>query len=154
TRSFSYESLFPSQFAQNMFHCRGDKRDSYAGLEIEELPVVEAVEHVLDNFVFLLHQQDRFLLIKGWLSLSSTLRVVNQGFLQLGTDAHVVDNQPSLFPRIDSVHPRYCLHQGVTLYRLVKVHRVQSRGVETRQEHVSHNDQLELVLRILEIVPD
>ena len=122
-----------------MFHRLGNKGYSFCWFEIEEFLVVEPVEHVLDDLVFLLHDQDCVFLVEGWFAFSAAGCVVDQRFLQFGSYAHVIDYQTAFLAGIDAVDSCYRLHQRVTLYWLVKVHGVKRWGVKSGQKHVSYD---------------
>src|SRR6266571_4653546 len=151
--SLPRESLFLALFLQDVFHCLRDKRYSFGRLEFEEFPVIEPVEHVLDNLVFFLHEHDCFLLVEGWFSFSATFRIVDQGLLQFSSYTHVVDYKTAFLSRIDAVHSGYCLHQRVAFDWLVQIHGVKSRSIETGRKHVSDDEQLERVSCVFEVVP-
>ena len=68
--------------------------------------------------------------------------------LQLVGEAQVVHDQPTRLVLEHAVDPRDSLHEPVPAHRLVHVHRVQARCIETREPHVAHDDELERVLWI------
>ena len=91
----------------------------------------------------LLQRRDGFGQVNGRLALSSTLSVRPEGLLQRIADTQIIDNQPAGFLAKDTVDASDRLHQPVSLHRLVDVHGMGARGVESCEPHIPDDDQLE-----------
>ena len=102
------------------------------------------------DLVLLLHQRDGLVLVDGRPPLTSALGVRGEGLLQLIREPEVVDHQAAGLVLEHAVDARDRLHQAVAAHLLVDVHRVQARGVEARQPHVAHEDDLQRVAGVAE----
>ena len=112
------------------------------------------MEDAAANLVFLLHDRDGFVLIERGASLAAALGVIGDGFLQLLRNTEVVNDESPGFVLEDPVDPRNGLHQPMSLHRLIDIHRVQTGNIETSQPHVTNNDDLEWVFRLLKAILD
>ncbi len=81
------------------------------------------------------------------LPVPPALGVGRQRLLQLVGEAQVVHHQPAGLVLEHAVDARDGLHQPVPAHRLVDVHRVQARRVESGEPHVAHDHDLERVGR-------
>src|SRR5487761_744884 len=109
--------------------------------------MVEPVQNRSSNLELLLKQSHRLLLRDSRLT-AVALGVVGERTLQALGDSYVVDDQPALLLPEYPVHPGNRLHQAMAAHRLVDIHRVQRRSVETGKPHVAHYDQPQRIVGV------
>src|SRR5690349_13443716 len=111
---------------------------------------IEAMEEGATPLVSLEHRRDRLALIESELSLSLALRIRDERFPQLIGEPEIVDDEPTRLIAEDAIDARDRLHEPVPPHGLINVHRVHAWGVEAREPHIAHDDDLERVVRIFE----
>ena len=83
--------------------------------------VVEAVEHALDDVQLLKEDLHGLLLLGGGVALAARLGVEAEGFLEVGGDAEVVDDEAGGLVLINPVDAGDGLHQVVALHGLIYI---------------------------------
>ena len=82
---------------------------------------------------------------------SSLIKVKSVG--ELFEDANIIDDQAvGLRVPVDTVCSANCLQKGMILHRLVQIHCLQNRRIESSKQLGSNDDQLQGVLRVSEAI--
>lgn len=110
--------------------------------------VIETMQHPARNFDLCDQERDPIFRVKRRFSLPAAGRVFLQRLFEFVADADVIHHQAAGLVLEDTVDARNRLHQRMTAHRLVNVHRVKTLHIKTRQPHLTHDDQLEFVLRV------
>ena len=105
-------------------------------------------EHVADDFVFLQQHGDGLGLIDAGLRLVG-LGILPQGVFEVLGDADIIHHQARRLVAEDPIDPRNRLHQAVPSHRLVDIHRVHARRIESGQPHIAHDHKLQRVVGVL-----
>ena len=108
------------------------------------------MEQPAAHLVLLLHHRHRLILVERRPPLTAALRIRRQRPLQVLGQPQVVHHQPARLVLEHPVHAGDRLHQPVPAHRLVDVHGVQARRVETRQPHVPHQHDTQRVVGVPE----
>ena len=127
----------------------GQSQEPFLRGPSQSRPVVETVEHVLHDLVLLQHHGDGLGLVDTGV-LPVLARVLAEGRFQVLGDADVVDDESGGLVAEDPVDPGDRLHESVSAHRLVDVHCVHARGIETGQPHVPDDHQFEGVVGVLD----
>lgn len=84
-----------------------------------------------------------FGLVDGRLPLSAAARVGRKRLAKFVCESEIINDQPTRLVLEDSIDSCNRLHQPVAAHRLVHIHRVERRHIESPEPHVADDDELQ-----------
>ena len=109
---------------------------------------VKTVEQAAANLILLDHHVDRLFRIDGRVSLAAALGVDGEGIAELLGQPQVIHHQPArLVPEHSRLTRAMACISPWPAHRLVHVHGVEARRIEARQPHITHDHDLERIIR-------
>ena len=144
--------LLPVLLRQNVLLRRRQQRQTLLRRPAPPERAIKPMKQPLADLVLLDQRRHRVLVVQRRPTRPAALRVDRQRLLQVVRQTQIVHHPPAVLVLEHPIDPRDRLHQAVPPHRLVHVHRVQTRRVETGQPHIAHQHDPQPVFRIAETV--